>query len=309
MAAKARGIGRPGALDEARSLVALVSSLSEAGDALSTSAVAERLGVSGEEADKLVELVLSSTLEDGVGLPLVDEGGELTLVSSGGVRGRRLRLTRDETLALASALERLGVPEDDPLRRTLDESLSAEAIDADLVRALMAGAEGSETLSATLSACGHAAAERRELFFLYAKPGGSQPEQRRVVPRSLRADDGTWLLDAYDVDRRGERSFRLDRMSGVSLGAAAPARDARREAAGARTVTIAFSDPSYLTLLPWHDLRFVGSAPSGATLAETPYYGGMWLPRMIAACAGTARCNDSEVTSLVEKYVRQQLSE
>ena len=48
MSARPRGAGRPGALDEARELVALVASLSEAGDALTLDAVSSRLGVSPE---------------------------------------------------------------------------------------------------------------------------------------------------------------------------------------------------------------------------------------------------------------------
>ena len=45
MPTRSPGAGRPGSLDEARELVALVSSLSDAGDSLSAAAVAERLGV------------------------------------------------------------------------------------------------------------------------------------------------------------------------------------------------------------------------------------------------------------------------
>ena len=53
MCARRTGAGRPGALDTAHELVPLVSSLSEAGDALSSDAVAERLGVDEGEAEKL----------------------------------------------------------------------------------------------------------------------------------------------------------------------------------------------------------------------------------------------------------------
>ncbi|HBG3383148.1 TPA: hypothetical protein KQB18_004396, partial [Clostridioides difficile] len=53
--------GRIGAVDEARELVALVSSLSEAGDALSAKAVAARLGTTPERAEKLIGLVGTSS--------------------------------------------------------------------------------------------------------------------------------------------------------------------------------------------------------------------------------------------------------
>ena len=60
MTSRRSGAGRPGSLDEARELVTLISSLSDAGDSLSADAVAERLGIDAEEAEKLVALVLSS---------------------------------------------------------------------------------------------------------------------------------------------------------------------------------------------------------------------------------------------------------
>lgn len=300
--------GRPGALDEARELVALVASLSEAGDSLSPEAVAERLGVGGDEAEKLVELVLSSTLVGGGGLPLAEDEGALTLVGSGGARGRRLRLSHDETLALAAALDRLGVPADDPLREGLEGSLSASPVDEGLVRRLMAGTGGTDQMAATLSACARAMAARRELGFSYRKPGSPEPQARRVAPLGLRNDDGAWLLDAHDLDRRGTRTFRVDRMGDVEVGPRG-ADEGRPEAGrGARTVRLTFDDASLVGLLAWHDLRVVSAPGTLPVVAETPYYGGSWLPRMVAACGASARCDDPEVTALAEAYARRQLA-
>ena len=308
MCARRTGAGRPGALDTARELVTLVSSLSEAGDALSSEAVAERLGVDEGEAEKLVELVLSSQLVGGGSLPLVEDGDAYTLVTSNGIRGRRLRLGRDETLALSAALERLGVGDADPLRLALEESLSAEPVDEALVRRLVSGESGSDTLATTLAACGRAAVGRRELVFSYKKPGDATAGTRRVLPLALRSEDDVWFLDALDLDRDASRTFRVDRMADAVVGPRASTENPTREAREERPVCITFTDRSVLDLLPWHDLRVVKTLSDGSLVAETPFYGGTWLPRMIAACGGTARCDDPEITALVRAYALGELS-
>lgn len=308
MSPRAGRAGRPGSLDEARELVALAASLSEEGDSLSVDAVAERLGVSHERAEKLVGLVLSSTLVGGAGLPLAEDGECLTLVGAVGAHGRRLRLTRDESLALAAALERLGVPGDDPLRGALEGSLSTPPVDERLVRLLMAGESGTGGLAATLAACGRALAGRRELSFDYRKPDDAEPARRRVAPLGLRGDDGAWLLDAYDLDRGGERTFRVDRMADTRIGASLPHDRPPRAEGSAHMVRLTFGDERYLDLLAWHDLRVTTGPGTVPVEAETPYYGGSWLPRMVAACGGTVRCDDAEVMGRAEAYAREQLS-
>lgn len=303
---RSTGAGRPGALDEARELVALVASLSEAGDAITPQAVSSRLGVSPERAEKLVELVLTSTGSDGSRLPLVEEDGGFTLAFSLGMRGRRLRLTRAETIALEAALERLDVPDDDPIRGHLWESVSVDPVDGDLVERLLGG-EVEHGLSERIAACAQALATRRDLAFSYHKGGDEKNEERLVSPRGLRHEDGAWYLDAHDLVREGERTFRLDRMSDLESRPRTPAQESVPRTA--RLVRIAFSDPRYLDLLPWHDLRITGrDERSGTVRAQTEYYGGMWLPRMIAACGGTATVDDPEVRALVQDYARSMAS-
>lgn len=312
MAGRGRGAGRPGSLEEARKLVTLVSSLSEAGDTLSVPAVAERLGIEDAEAEKLIELVLSSAVGNDVGLPLVKEDGDLVLISENGVHGRRLRLTHNETLALLAALERLGVAEDDPLRGKVAASLTSEPVDEDLVRRLMAGEAGDDELSQTLTVCGRAAARRHLVEFSYTGPGAEAPEHRRVLPLDIRNDEDLWYLDAYDLDRAGQRTFRIDRMTAPEEGGPvtepSPG-DARQHTASsaARAVQITFYDESLLNALPWHDLQIIERTEDGYVRVETPYYGGMWLPRMLAACGASAACSDAEVSELTRSYARSAL--
>ena len=133
-----RDTGRPGALGQARELVALASSLSEAGDSLSADAVAARLGMGRAQAEKLVGLLATAATADGTGLPLVEDGdGALTLLLDAGVRGRRLKLNLAETAALLAALDRMGVAADDPLRERLEGSLPGDAPDEGLVHRML----------------------------------------------------------------------------------------------------------------------------------------------------------------------------
>ena len=75
----------------------------------------------------------------------------------------------------------------------------------------------------------------------------------------------------------------------------------------ARTVTVTLHDAHYLDLLNWKRLEVI-SRQDGVVTARVPYFGGMWLPRMIAACAGTATTNDPEVNAFAVKYAKAMLS-
>ena len=302
--APGQGAGRPGALGQARELVALASSLSEAGDSLSAEAVAARLGVTPSEAEKLMGLLATAQTADGTGLPLVQEDdGQLTLLLGEGVRGRRLKLNLAETTALLAALDRMGVSRDDPLRARLESSLPGAAPDEGLVHRMLGELTcGSEALLA----CARSLREGTDLRFGYRSADAPAARARQVRPEGLRHDEGRWYLDAYDLGRHGERTFRLDRMEDVEPASPAPV-DAREEGARARSVTLLFSDARYLDLLPWHDLTVEKDAGAGALRATIPYYGGMWLPRMVAACGGTVTTDDADVNALARAYARAQL--
>lgn len=304
------GAGRHGALDESRELVALVSSLSEAGDALSVEAVSARLGVSVERARKLLSLVMSSSVGDDAGLPLVEDGeDEVSLLRDEGMRGRAVRLTRTEALALAAALDRIGVGRDDPAREAVEAALFSSPVDERQVERLLGA--GTAPSGEELAACATAIYERRALTFRYRGAADGAEARRTVLPRGLRSEEDSWYLDAWDLDRRGERTFRLDRMSDVKVeDASAPAGvDGRGGAETAREVRVTFRDERFLSLLPWHGLVVEGRDEDGSVRTRTAYYGGEWLVRMLAACGGTAVTDDAELASRVRDYARTRLAE
>lgn len=300
--------GRPGALDEARELVALVSSLSEAGDALTVEAVSSKLLVSPERARKLISLVGDLAAGGGTSLPLTeDDGGDgVVLAYSGGLRGRRLRLTRRETVALAAALERIGVEPDDPVRGRIESSLSPAVASREVV-GRVGTAPRREGSPAALEACALACAYCHELSFGYRHVGEDVRAQRRAAAQQLRHEGDAWYLDALDLERGGERTFRVDRMEDVrDLGRLSELPPGGQGPSRARMVEVEFDDPRYLDLLGWHRLELISRTETGAR-GRIPYFGGMWLPRMIAACGGHARTSDEEVEALVRSYAREEL--
>jgi predicted DNA-binding transcriptional regulator YafY len=98
-----------------------------------------------------------------------------------------------------------------------------------------------------------------EAAFGYPSAGGVRP--RRVEPYRLVASDRRWYLFAYDLDRDGWRSFRLDRMTGVS---ARTWRFRPREAPDAA----AYVQESVTSRVYPHRARFLVHAPAEAVRAQ-----------------------------------------
>lgn len=308
MARNVSSAGRRGALDEARELVALVASLSEAGDALSVDAVAAKLNTSAERAKKLVELVLTATIGDGARLPLIEGEGEVTLLFSEGVKGRRLRLTRSETLALAAALKQLGVPEDDLLRAKIESSLSSDALDQQVIARVMAPTT-EPVQTETLQLCAQAKAQSRPLSFAYRKLSNTKEESRHAVVHALRCENDTWYLDAWDLDRNGERTFRVDRMSDLGLGESRTV-SVHVDERPLDMVEVTFTEPRYLDLLGLRPcLLHPQTDEQGFIHAKIVNYGGDWLVRMLAACGDTVTIADPAFAAAVCAYARDQLAQ
>lgn len=302
-----RGAGRIGGIEEARELISLAAALSEEGATLGAETIARRLGTTDEDARKLLALILTASTSDGDYLSLMesDDGTEISLAFADGLHGKKLRLTSGEMLAISAALDRLGVLADDPIRNDLSSSLSSSGLDETTLRRMLARSS-SWVDSTVLKACAQARCEKRDLAFSYRRVGESDEEERHVAPLATRREDDAWYFDGFDRDREAKRTFRVDRMSNVLV--VAPAGEVADVADGpARTVTVTFRDAHYLDLLNWKRLEVI-SRQDGVVVARVPYFGGMWLPRMVTACAGTATTNDPEVNSLAARYARTTLS-
>lgn len=301
--------GRPGSFKKARDLIVLLSSLSETGDGLSVEAITERLNVSPEYAQKLIDMIWS---DGGIGLAY-QETDEGTLALFTDVDTQSLRLTESETDALFLALEWLGIADDDPLRDKLIPYFSPDS-SPDVKRYYNCFRTDSNT-SKLLTTITHAIALNHQLYFMYMGLNDSAPKLHHVQPERVRLTSGFWHLDASDFDRNGQaRDFRLDRMTDLEeISSRVKTQTTSEELSyepEKRTVHITFHDTRYLTLLYWVGLIFEEPDETGAVRAETYYFPeSPYLPRMIAACGGTATTDDPLLNDSIMTYARQMLAE
>lgn len=315
--------GRKGGGEDSRRLVALLSALEHEGDTLTVSGVAARLGVDEGRARRLMHMLVEVAATEGsyVALASDDEGESLTLAWDGGTRGRRVRLTPAETFALLAALDQAGVPEDDPVRRQVEQSTAADGVRAVEVERRSAPG-GSVGVSRTIGSCVRAILDHRALLFPYQGANDEGRHERHVVPQALRQRDGLWYLDAWDLDRAGARVFRLDRMGVAHDAGPAPAEDGGGPAgmgethegragggsSAPRVVTLTFDSDEPVKLFDWHETERT-ALPDGRVRIRTPYLGGDWLARHVAACGAHVACDDAWLADAARAWAAATLRE
>lgn len=299
--------GRRGAGDVTRSLLELASSLSEPGDYVSVEAIERRLGCGHEQAQKLF-LLLENVASDPEGLCAYEDIDGIA-IGAGGHGARALRLDASETFALLCALRRLGVAEDNPLRQKLQGALAEGGVDEALLDRVLSHAPGA-VAAGNLAACSAAIASLDDLEFLYLKGAESTPERRRVRPQKLTEQEGLWYLECCDLERGGQRTFRIDRMSQVKAArrGACEQPPSADDGHGPRTVEVEFSDLGLLDLFVWPGLELARRDDNlGRARGTIPYYGGDWLVRQLAGCGAGAHTTDPELCAAVVAYARAQL--
>ena len=299
--------GRRGAGDVTRSLLELASSLSEPGDYVSVEAIERRLGCGREQAQKLFSL-LENVASDPEGLCAYEDVDGIA-IGAGSHGARALRLDASETFALLCALRRLGVAEDNPLRQKLQGALAAGGVDEALLDRVLSHAPGAAA-AGNLAACSAAIASLDDLEFSYLKDAVSAPEHRHVRPRKLTEQEGLWYLECTDLERGGQRTFRIDRMSQVEAARRNACEEPLRadDGHGHRSVEIEFSDLGLLDLFVWPGLELAQRDDDlGRARGTIPYYGGDWLVRQLAGCGAGARTTDPELCGAIVAYAQEQL--
>lgn len=311
--------GRVDALDEARDLVALLGTLSREGSCIDASSIAGRMGITTDDARKLIELLVGAGSPTTEYLPVassrdVGEGDdEIVLMSGRGVRGRPLRLNRQEMTAVIAALNMVGVPADDPLRERLQSGFSAEDIDETVIAQTLAPLS-TGSLSTSLLTCSRAILEHAGLRFDYRGVADSEYKSRFARPLNVAYERSTWYLAAIDVDRGELRTFRVDRMRDVTS-AELPAEDGPTMRGSFPTasshshyVTLVLADRRYLSLFDWPGLEVIQQEDERIT-ARIPLYDNAhdWLIRRITACGGTVTVDDAELAAEVRSYAKRLL--
>lgn len=307
--------GRQDVLEELRALLTIVGSLTSEGDTISSDVISQKLGVTPEEADKLLDMLIAAGSYSGSYLPLVYVDGSdsrLSMQCGRGVLGKPLRLTPQESVALIAALQAVGVGLDNPLIQHIRQSYSATTVDDRLSRNIYSLRIAPEERD-VLELCSKAIVEREAIGFTYETSGDARPSYRVVYPTSVYPRETAWYCDGYDQGRRGERTFAVQRMKDVHLVIVQdedPQRNIREDtsasARGERRVTLYFADRRFLDVFGWPGLEIVTKDEDGCTVATIPYYGSSssWLPRMLAACGGTVTCDDAEIRASAVTYAK-----
>lgn len=133
------------------------------------------------------------------------------------------KLEPEDAMLLAVLQRTVGLV-DDTLSRNLKSALAKLTIDSQLPEPLRAslgeqhlltmGRPGRDPGRQHVAVLGEAIGRRRRVAFRYQKVDEARSSLRTVRPYGLGLVDGNWHLVGYDEGRKGQRTFRLDRVRG-----------------------------------------------------------------------------------------------
>ncbi len=301
------GSGRKDGTSRVRELSALMGSLSHTGASISVDSVAERMGISVGEAHDMMELVCQAHGEESNGLLIScnDDETEYTLQYPA-TKGRPLRLTKQETIAVVHALDRAGVPTEDPLRAHLNKALTSTDVTEEKVRQVL----GNPKSDSVVTLCALAQAQGLSLSFEYLGLKDKAPRKRSATVKQLRSTDHGWQVVAHDLGCNQERIFRTSRMSNVAIGPAVAHPEVELDNPPQDMVRIAFTSLEYYNAFEWPGLQ-VEVQDDRIIQGVIPYFGqgSNWLERRIAAGGGMVFVDRPSIMLRAQHYCEQLLSE
>lgn len=297
--------GRKNNNERIRELIALLGSLSSMGDSVSLDAISKRLGITLVEAKDLMNIVCQASTDEFCGL-LISSNDEETefVLQYPAITGKPLRLTDAETIALSHALDAVGIDEDDPLRLKLTAAFLCDEVDSRMVQSALGTKQHAQD---ALYICAQAKSQDCELSFDYKGLKDPHPRRRRVRVQRLRTEANVWYADAYDVALQQERTFRIDRMSSLSLEQAEHTEQPTQQETENR-FGIVFTDPRYYYAFDWPNmnvLRITDTTIHG----NIAYYGerSTWLIRRICAGNGCIIVEDECIMKRARNYAQEVL--
>lgn len=333
----ARGTrGRPRAAGLGEDIAALCV-LAREGSTTSETDLAALLDISERRAQETLrtistETVVSSRADDVLGpiVPLcnVGENGQVTRVDAPShARMRQLRLTPAQADAASAALDRLGIAPTSELRKSLEAAFFPKLAQEDRgVRKDTAGRDAAATgaphapsAGGTLETCARAivrgtrtrpdAHDVRGPVLSFGYRGANDPmtRTRRVVALRLRVHEGEVILDAYDLDARGERTFRVGQMEYPALGEVRHTVPVGSEGkTSERVVRVSCRGPATDKVLGWEGVHIL-SRGKGTTVVEVPYFRGDWLPRQLLSLGGLVTVDDEGLLREMRAIAREDL--
>lgn len=333
----ARGTrGRPRAAGLGEDIAALCV-LAREGSTTSATDLAALLDIGERRAQETLrtistETVVSSGADDVLGpiVPLCNVGanGRVTRIDAPShARMRQVRLTPTQADAASTALDRLGIAPSAEVRKSLEAAFFPKLIQEDQgVRkdaasrdAAATGAPHAPSASHTLETCARAIVRGTRtctdahnvrgpvLSFGYRGANDPMTRTRRVVALRLRVHEGEVMLDAYDLDARGGRTFRVGQMEHPALGEARHTVPVCSEGkTSERVVRVSCRGSATDKVLGWEGVHIL-SRGKGTTVVEVPYFRGDWLPRRLLSLGDLVTIDDEGLLREMRAIAREDL--
>lgn len=322
--------GRKGGQTTIKQLTVLLGALSQSHEPIQTQGVANKLGISYDEAQRLMDMLVDVAGDETSYLPLAcgQNDDELELISSH-TPVKPLRLTKAESIALLAALQTSGFDDASPLYQLIQHGYAQPTTNAQEIARTVASAH-TLTNSDVLLGCIKALMSDYCLAFTYASQHSNTTKNRLVFPYTVYVQDGFAYLEAYEFASDQFRTFRLDRISNLQHKApvypqgqneqgknkSSLAKQALYKKLAAHkknneqvvaTTTITLLDPQLEELYPWHPIQRTQHDDTSVELV-IPNYGSPWLIRHLAACGRRVKIKDPNLAKKVSDYAQDLLA-
>lgn len=285
----------------ARRLLALVPFLRER-RAIPIAELAEAVGSDASQlaADLTVLSMCGGDERDPMQLVgVIVEDGVAEVVADLPALERPVRLTQNEARALVTALQAIGAAADSALAAKLT-AFAARSVGPEYLASTVRAAYAQSGQAGRLAALSVHAEHHVAARIVYVSASSGVESSRVVHPHALYRWRDVWYLVAFCETAGEERTFRVDRITGVAT-TGAPFAPPVGFAASASPLpdldslpraTVRFSaDAPDLNERDWPGAVFE-RAEDGSVTARVPYAGESWIARAVIARLGAAEVLD-----------------